>query len=172
MRFTMPALALVTLLALPATGWADAISDCNGAEPAKVIQGCTQIIDEGKASKEALAIALFNRGNAYDDSGDHDGAIADYTASIKLKPDNADSYYNRGIAYEGKQDYDSAIADYSALIKLMPDYAKAYYGRGRAKEAKGDLAEALLDYQQAARMAPGNSTVLNKIAEVQQKLNQ
>ena len=172
MRFTTPALALVTLLAMPAAGWADAISDCNGTQPETVIQGCSQIIDAGKASKEALAIALFNRGNAYDDSGDHDGAIADYTASIKLKPDYADSYFNRGFAYESKEDYDSAIADYTALIKLSPDYAKAYYGRGRAQEAKGDLKEALADYQQAARLAPGNGTVLKKIAEVQQKLNQ
>lgn len=172
MRFTTPAIALMTLLALPATGSADAISDCNGDQPATVIQGCSQIIDGGKASDEAMAIAYFNRGNAYDDSGDHDGAIADYTAAIKLKPDFADSYFNRGFAYEDKQDYDSAIADYTALIKLSPDYAKAYYGRGRANEAKGDLKQALVDYQQAARLAPGNGTVLKKIAEVQQKLDQ
>ena len=30
--------------------------------------------------------------------GDKQGAIADYTEVVRLKPDDADAYYNRGIA--------------------------------------------------------------------------
>lgn len=172
MRAKTFALALAGLMVLPAAARADAVADCNSDKPDTVIQGCTQIIKEGKASKDAIAVAYFNRANAFDDNGDHDGAILDYTQAIKLKPNYVDSYFNRGLASEEKKDYDKAIADYEAAIKISPQYAKAYYGRARALEAKGDLKEALAGFEQVLTMAPGNKAVLQKIAEIKQKLGQ
>ena len=172
MRATTLALALASLLALPAQGFADPVADCNSDEPMIIIKGCSQLIDGGKTNNDALAIAYFNRGNAYDDHGDHDRAVEDYTASIKLKSDYADSYFNRAFSYEGMKDYDSAIADYTRVIALTPDYAKAYYGRARVYEAKGDLKQALAGYEEAAKLAPNNKSVQKKIAEVKQKLGQ
>lgn len=172
MRATTFALALATLVVLPAHAFADAIEDCNSDKPETVISGCTTLIDAGKTGKDALTVAYFNRGNAYDDSGDHDAAIADYTTALKIKNDYSDAYFNRGFAYEAKGDYDNAIADYTRVIALAPDYAKAYYSRGRVYEAKGDLKQALTGYQEAARLAPGNAAVLKKIAEVNKKLGE
>ena len=40
--------------------------------------------------------AYYNRGFAYEEKGEHDQAIADYTEAIRLKPDYAEAYYNRG----------------------------------------------------------------------------
>ena len=172
MRATTLALALTALTILPAQGFADAIADCNSDQSDTIISGCTQLIKSGKTNKDALAIAYFNRGNAYDDNGDHDGAIADYTASIKLKADYTDSYFNRGFSYEAKKDYDNAIADYTRVIALDPQYAKAYYSRARAYQAKGDLKQALAGYEEAAKLAPDNQAVQKKIAEVKQLLGQ
>jgi len=172
MRTSMIALALATLIAVPAPAWADDITDCNGDKPDAVIQGCSNIIDAGKAGANALAVAHFNRANAYDDNGDHDSAIADYTQAIKLRPDYADSYFNRGLSYFDKQDYDSAIADYRKVIELDPAYAKAYFGQARAFEAKGDLKQALAGYEEAAKLAPNNQKLMQKIEEVRQKLGQ
>lgn len=172
MRAWTIAVALTCLTVLPAHALADDISDCNSDNPATIIRGCGQIIDAGKASSDALAIAHFTRGNALLDQGDNDGAIADYTQSIKLKPDYPDSFYNRGLSYKAKQDYDSAIADFTAAIKLYPEFAKAYYSRATAYEAKGDLKTALTGYQDAARLAPGNAAVLKKIAAITQQLGE
>lgn len=172
MRATSLSLAFASLLAVSAPAFADAIADCNSDKPDTVIQGCTQLIDGGKTSDDALAVAYFNRGNAYDDNGDHDGAIADYTAALKLKPDLGDAYLNRGFSYEGKKDYDNAIADYTRVIALNPTFAKAYYSRARVYEAKGELKQALAGYEEAAKLAPNNKTVQKKIAEVKQKLGQ
>lgn len=172
MRATTIALALATLIAFPAAGFADDIADCNSDKPDTVIKGCTQLIKAGKASDEALAVAYFNRGNAFDDNGDHDGAIADYTQSIKLKPDYAQTYYNRGLSYNDKQDFDSALADFAQAIKLKPDFARAYYAQGRSYEGKGDLQKALASYEEAAKRAPNNQAVQKRIAEVKQQLGQ
>lgn len=166
------AIALATLAALPTQGFADAIADCNADQADTVIQGCTQLIKGKNTSKDALAIAYFNRGNAYDDNGDHDGAIADYTAALKLKPDYSDGYFNRAFAYEAKKDYAKAIADYTRVIALTPDYAKAYYGRARVYEAQGDYKQALAGYEEADKLVPNNDAVQKKIAEVKQKLGQ
>ena len=106
MRVTPLALALAGFVALAAPAAADPIDDCNSNTPQYVIDGCTKLIDEGKANNDALAIAHFNRANALDDKGDHDAAIADYDQAIKLKPDYVDSYLNRGLVHEGKKDYD------------------------------------------------------------------
>jgi tetratricopeptide (TPR) repeat protein len=172
MRATTLALAFASLLALSSQGVADPIADCNSDKPDAVIQGCSQLIDGGKLGAEAMAVAYFNRANAYDDSGDHDSAIADYSAAIKLQPEYIDCYFNRGIAYENKKDYDNAIADYTRVIALAPDYAKAYYGRARVYEDKGDFAQALAGYEEASRLAPNNAAVKKRIAEVKQKMGQ
>ena len=38
----------------------------------------------------------FTLGNEKNKAGDYKGAIADYNAAIRLKPDFARAYYNRG----------------------------------------------------------------------------
>ena len=172
MRATTIALAFATLIAFPAAGFADDISDCNSDQPDVVIKGCTQVIKAGTANNDALALAYFNRGNAFDDNGDHDGAIDDYTQSIKLKADYELTYLNRGLSYMAKQDYDNALADFNQAEKLRPDFAKAIYNEARAYEARGDLPTALQRYRKAARLAPTNQSVQKKIAEISKKLNQ
>jgi tetratricopeptide (TPR) repeat protein len=172
MRSTTFALAFAALIAAPAAGFADAISDCNSDQADTVIKGCTQLIKGGKANNDALTIAFFNRGNAFDDNGDHDGAIADYTQMLKLKPDDVQGLYNRGLSYLAKEDYDSALADFGQAAKLQPDLARAIYNMGRAYEGKNDLKQALASYQKAAALAPDNKNVQEKIAEIKQKLGQ
>ena len=98
-----------------------------------------------KDYSEALRIkpdyynALYNRGNAYNKKGhndrefvdrilrifnkgyydyNYDQAIKDYTAAIKIKPDDYDALYNRGGAYYNKDKYDQAIEDWEAVLKI------------------------------------------------------
>ena len=172
MRVTTLALAFASLVALTAPGFADAVADCNSDQTETIIQGCTTLIDGGKTNNDALAVAYFNRGNALDDKGDHDGAIADYTASIKLKADYVDTYLNRGLSYFDKKDYENALADFTRAIALKPDFARAFYSRARVYEEQGDLKQALAGYEEAAKYAPNNKSVQKKLAEVKQKLGQ
>jgi len=91
----------------------------------------------------------FLRGVAYTGKQAYDRAIADYTQTIKLKPDYAEAYNNRGNVYGEKQAYDKAIADFTQAIKLKPDDALAYYNRGLAYAHKQAYDQAIADYTQA-----------------------
>ena len=80
---------------------------------------------------------------------DYDLAIAEFSETIRLKPDFVDAYSNRGLAYHSKGDYDKAIADYSEAIRLKPDTVNAYIDRGNAYNRKGDHDRAIADYSKA-----------------------
>jgi tetratricopeptide (TPR) repeat protein len=71
----------------------------------------------------------FRRGFAEQKRSDFDGAIADYTKAIQLKPHFVYAYYDRGLSKKAKGDLDGAIADYSKVIELKPRYAYAYCTR-------------------------------------------
>ena len=117
------------------------------------------IIRFGSGSKVTLApredaIAYYNRGNAKDDKGDLDGAIADYNRAIELDPKLAIAYNNRGNAEKAKGDLSGAIADYNRAIELDPKHASAYYNRGNVKDARGDLDGAIADFNLAIELDP------------------
>ena len=42
---------------------------------------------------------LFQSASDWEDKGDYDQAIKDWSEAIRLKPVYADAWYNRGIAY-------------------------------------------------------------------------
>lgn len=67
--------------------------------------------------KPDYAEAYYNRGNTRYGKGDLDGAIKDYTESIRLKLGHA-AYRARGVAWDIKEDYYAAIADYQKSIDL------------------------------------------------------
>ena len=94
-------LVCALVLAVSVTGvWADLYDDCNqfpGSD--RWIHGCTQIIERGKrVSRRHKSYAYTNRDNAYDDKGEFDHAINDYTKAIvdflsalEIDPSNQDA---------------------------------------------------------------------------------
>lgn len=97
---------------------------------------------------------------------DYDGAIADYSEAIRLKPDYDQPYLNRGAAYAAKNDYAAALADYTEAIRVNPSLASAYYNRGMAHKELGDLDAAIADYQKALRYNPNDPTIFNNLGIV------
>ena len=84
---------------------------------------------------------------------DYQGAIADFTKSIQLKPDSGKFYYSsRGIAKQELKDYQGAVTDFTEAIRIDPFYAYFYYNRGRAKEGMKDYQSAMNDYKEAIRL--------------------
>ncbi|MGA9381225.1 MAG: tetratricopeptide repeat protein [Phormidium sp.] len=77
-----------------------------------------------------LANAYNFRGKAKAESGDSDGAIADYNQLILIQPKNPEAYDSRGNIYYQVQNYEKAIADYEQAIKINPNFALAYYHLG------------------------------------------
>ncbi len=69
------------------------------------------------------ANSLVDRGNAWEDKGDHDKAIAYYNEAIRLAPNYWRAYNERGNAWASKSEFDKAIADYNQAVKLQPKEA-------------------------------------------------
>ena len=103
------------------------------------------------------AETYFLRGNAKYELGLYHAAIADYTAAIGLKPDDAGAYYNRGTAKNALKEYNAAISDFTQAIRLKSDYADAYGNRGIAKNALGQHFPAISDYDTAIRLKPDDA---------------
>ena len=152
-------LVFALALALSATGaWGDMDADCKqSSDPDRRIRGCTQIIERGKReTREYRAIAYNNRGLAYQEKGEVDRAIANFTTAIKFNPNDARVYSNRGSAYATKGELDRAIANLSKAIALNPKYADAYNSRGVAYAKKGDKEQAIADFRKALKINPSD----------------
>ena len=91
-----------------------------------------------------------------------DGAIADYTQSLRLAPRDVIALQNRGHAYQAKQDYDRAIADYSAAILINVRFAWALNDRCYVRViANRELQQALADCNAALRLMPNDIHMLD-----------
>ena len=62
------------------------------------------------------AVDWWKSANTKLERADYQGAIADYTEAIKLKPDDASAYIGRGGAKGFLADYKGAIADFTEEI--------------------------------------------------------
>lgn len=98
------------------------------------------------------------RGAIWDDKGEFDNAIADYTEAIRLDPTDAAVYYRRGYARAFQSQYEKAVADYSESIRLDPKNGAAYYHRGYALGCEGgEVEREIADYTEAIRLDPENA---------------
>ena len=94
------------------------------------------------------------RGYEKAELGNYEGAIADYTQAIRLKPNYAEAYYNRGNAKSDLGQHLAAIADYDTAIQLKLNHVDAYYNRGIAKAGLGQYLAAIADYDTAIQLKP------------------
>ena len=79
------------------------------------------------------AYDYYIQGIEYQDLGEYQLAINNYTKAINEYPDYAPAYYNRGITYNKLGKYEDAIADFTRAIRIDLDYADAYLNRGISK---------------------------------------
>ncbi|MGV0108007.1 hypothetical protein NSTCB13_06917 [Nostoc sp. DSM 114160] len=95
---------------------------------------------------------LYQEGVNKYESGNYEGAVADFNQVIELDPQNALAYNRRGDAYYRLGDYEQAQTDSSQAILLNPQDANAYFDRGFAFSALGKYKEAIADYTQAIKL--------------------
>jgi len=143
----------------------DNIRLCNGvdrATPESRIRGCTALILSDDLTKNGLAIAFNNRGNAYAKKGAYDLAISDFDRSINNNPTDPKPLNNRGITNLKKGEYDQALEDLNRAIKLDPNYALAYANRAEVYQKKNVFDYAVRDYSEALRLNPDLHALLGE----------
>lgn len=98
----------------------------------------TKAIDSGELTKPNLAVAYNNRGSAWDDKGQLDKALKDYSKAIETDPSYHEAYFNRSQAYEKKGGMAKALDDAKKAAALSPqdEEYSARVGQIQAKTAK------------------------------------
>ncbi len=109
-------------------------------------QAAAQIRDE-----EAAAY-FFYRNFADCLRGDSEGAIANLTEALRVRPEFAEAYCSRGNLYHAQGDNDRAIEDLSKAVQIDPYLAEAYRDRGIVYSDQGRYDQAIREFTNALRI--------------------
>lgn len=162
---------LAAVLTLQAGAAMAQVKECQDEDlaPQRRIRACTVVIEDAKQADNVRAEAYANRGSVHDEEDKLDEAIADFTAALKLTPNNATLYVLRGTSYGNNSDYQRAIADFTEAIRLEPKDAGAYANRGVAYQETKQNDKAIADYRKALELEPDNETAKDGLADLTKK---
>jgi tetratricopeptide (TPR) repeat protein len=130
----------------------------------KLKQYPAAIADMNRAiAMEPKAIYFSARASLKVEAQDYQGAISDYTESIRINPDRSDTklaYAWRAMAYEKINDYASAAADLDNSLRLDPNNAAVNGARGVYYYKERNYVAARQHMDQAVRLDPYDSRAL------------
>jgi tetratricopeptide (TPR) repeat protein len=86
--------------------------------------------------------------------GMYEEAIEAYKQTLRIKPDDAQTYYILGVAYEKLDMHLLAIDAYREAIRIRPDYAEAHNNLGAAYGDLGMHRDGIEAYEQAIWIRP------------------
>lgn len=92
------------------------------------------------------------RADIIGNSGDVEGAIAQWSEYIVKNPDFYGGYYRRGFFEDNSGRTEEALADYEMAAMLYPEYSYAHIGRADMLERLGRHEEALAAYQKVVEI--------------------
>jgi len=163
-------LAATCLLLFAATGYAGSADDLKAANAAAQKGNIDEAIDLFTSALAAKDLSPADQLTAYKGRGSEytsksliadtferldqarglrDSAVADYTAALAIKADDANIYAARGQVYHISGQYDAAIADFDAAFKLNKTPI-ALVQRAGSEIGKGDYDRAVADLTAAA----------------------
>jgi protein O-GlcNAc transferase len=117
-------------------------------------QEAIELLSKAVSVNPNNAQAYNDHGNALQDVGQLDAAVASYRRALELKPYLADAHNNLGNALQKLGQFDDAMARYRRAIAIKPDFALAYNNLGSALRKIGRLDDALANYRTAAQIKP------------------
>ncbi len=101
------------------------------------------------ASKETL----YKLGMYYQENGQFDQAIRQYTRIMQVDSSFRNAPYNIGYIYLVYiNDFPKAVQFFTRAIEIDPEYFEAWYNRGYANELMGNTADAYRDYRQTLKI--------------------
>lgn len=135
------ALVMCALTPIPSNAQADIRETCVNGTARAAVAACTAMLESRGLNDSDKASAYLNRGNAFDNLGDLEGALKDYDRALAVNPRSAQVHRNRGAALNRRGRFEEAFKDFDAAVLLQPDYALAYASRAenleeRAKSAR------------------------------------
>jgi len=138
---------------------------------------CLQAQGETAAALAALdAVSLVGddvcklRGDLLQALGDVQGAVAAYTAALRLAPNNPNYLNDLGVLLETSGDPAKHVGVWRQLAADPQPHGIVFFFLGNALNAAGDLAGARSAYERALAIEPSMAEALNNLALVLGKL--
>jgi tetratricopeptide (TPR) repeat protein len=122
------------------------------------------------------AAIRVERGRALAVSGNYADAIEDFTAAIKIKPNDGAAFALRGVSHAanksaGRGDNDG-LADLEEAVRLEPKNDNFLRLRGSAKSLLGNTTGAIEDVKAAIELDPANAQHYYTMGEIYRGTNQ
>ena len=156
----LPSGSYVVLVEKPNLGAMQANITVRGSAPAtqdfKIVPGQAGLTQEQLAKNAALQ-KLFDQAVAASKSGDHPGAITNYTEVAAGLPSCADCYYNIGLEYSALKDLAQAETAFKKAVEMKPDHADAYNGLANVYNAQKKFDLASQASAKAAELSAGTA---------------
>ena len=108
-------------------------------------------------------IAHFDRGQSYARLGQADAAIEDYSASLQMRPAEAQVLFDRAAIYLSSGKMDLAAADIDRVIATRPTLGRAFGIRAAINIRRGQLDKAREDMKTVLKLLPDGSRRGNSI---------
>jgi len=105
--------------------------------------------------------AHSSRGNVYFNTGKVELAMADYRASLAMKPKSALTWDNFGVAFLSKQMYDSAFYCFNRALAVDSTFNPSYRNRGYTYMMFGNYRKALQDFLKFFTYVQDNPEIYN-----------
>ncbi len=103
----------------------------------------------------------FNRALTRDHKGDLLGALADYDAALRLRPDYVVAIGNRATLLSKLKRHEEALDGLGRVIELCPESVASYVNRGCTYLQLGRWQEGLADFELALELQPGMAQAHN-----------
>lgn len=118
-----------------------------------------------KKDAEFVAATYNIRAGVYLALKDTVKALNDYASSIKVFPENEDTYVKRAQIYYEQNNYDLADADYKRITKLNQGSVMGYMGIGRNRNSQKRWDEAIEQFNHVANLYSEYSSAYSFRAE-------
>jgi len=100
------------------------------------------------------AFYYFRRGEAWEEIGNYENALADFSALISLTPNSTVGFHLRGHLFRDLRRYDEAISDFSKVCSMDPKAGYARNDLATCWVSKNNYSEALKHYREATEVDP------------------
>ncbi len=111
-------------------------------------------IAAGQESRPTPAAVQYRYGLALEARGNLEGALAAFTAAIRIDPHLVEAYADRGKALLVKGELSRAMMDFDRAVQMRPRCAESYNNRGIARIRVGDIQGAMADFNRAVELKP------------------
>ena len=118
-----------------------------------------------KKDADYMIFTYYTRAIVYLNLEDTASAINDYSAAIKINPNDEELYERRAQIYYEQGKYDIADADYRKMIELQPGSVMGYMGIGRNDIKQKRYEDAIKQFDYVTKLANNYSSVYSFRAE-------